>query len=186
MHVARVAAPLGARSETPAAPVPLRSPVAGRMVHRARAGRLPRLPGSMTLRSRVACQTRQPTHPDSSGCPRGFPAAPLVLMALVALAPPALGDGAGVIARNKDKLTASLGAGDDDSFAIELSEGGALSVKLKAAKGSDLLPEFRLFRPDGTEAGILPFLKKAGTASRPHRVHGRPGRSPDTESEREG
>ena len=49
-----VLARLGARPETPAAPVMGRDRVDVRSTHCARAGRLPHLSGSMTLRRRVA------------------------------------------------------------------------------------------------------------------------------------
>ncbi len=79
-------AALEARPENSAAPAMAPHPVAVRSVHRAQVGRLSHLPGSMTLRRRVACQARQPTRPDTPGYPRRFLAAPLGLVLLLMLA----------------------------------------------------------------------------------------------------
>ncbi|MHC4473453.1 MAG: hypothetical protein ACYS99_21110, partial [Planctomycetota bacterium] len=90
----------------------------------------------------------------------------VVLSSLLLLLSPsvALANGVGVTSRHGDKLTATIGeGGDEDAFAVELSEGGKLNVAVKAAKGGPLLPTIRVFHPDGTEADISGLLKKQGT-----------------------
>ncbi len=94
---------------------------------------------------------------------------PLTIIALstvlaLAAGGSALADGPGVTARNGDRLTATIETDDLDGFAIDLSEGGRLSAKLKVAKGAFLLPQLRLFRPNGSEFDLTLFTKKAGTA----------------------
>lgn len=69
----------------------------------------------------------------------------------------------GVRAASGDKLGADLATGDTDDFDIDVSEGGSLTVKVTAAKGTNLVPDIRLFRPDGVEVDIAAFLKKDGT-----------------------
>jgi len=76
----------------------------------------------------------------------------------------ALANGVGVLSRHGDKLTAVISEdGDEDAFAVELAEGGNLSVAVKAAKGVTLIPTIRVFRPDGTEADVTALIKKPGT-----------------------
>jgi len=67
---------LEGRSETPAAPVTERSGVDARSVHRARAGRMPRLSSSVTPPSRGRPPGTTCDPPGHVRHPRGFPAAP--------------------------------------------------------------------------------------------------------------
>ncbi len=70
------------------------------------------------------------------------------------------GETQGVLARNGDKLTADLSAGDQDSFTVQASEGGSFGVSLAGAAG--VLPTLRVFRPDGSEADVGLLVKGAG------------------------
>src|SRR5258706_9919416 len=100
----------------------------------------------------------------TQGGPASFAGrAALVALAALCLPPGARAAGVGVVARHGDSLTAQIDPGDTDSFAVDLSQGGSLSVKAAAAKGSALLPEVRLFRPDGSEAALGAVTKGAGT-----------------------
>ena len=92
------------------------------------------------------------------------PFALLFAIALLAVLPTgALANGVGVLARNGDKLTTGISpAGDDDAFAVELAEGGKLSLVPKAAKGEALIPVIRVFGPDGDEIDVTALIKKPG------------------------
>ncbi len=71
----------------------------------------------------------------------------------------------GVPVVSGDKVTGEITpAGDRDSYVLDLSEGGTLSLKATAAKGATLLPAIEVLDPDGDALSLAAFTKGGGTA----------------------
>src|SRR5206468_2847535 len=66
----------------------------------------------------------------------------------------------GVVAKNGDKLTAQIDAGDSDAFAVDLAVGGSLALKLTAK--TPLLPRLSVFAPDGSDATTSAHVSGTG------------------------
>ncbi|MHC4821742.1 MAG: IPT/TIG domain-containing protein, partial [Planctomycetota bacterium] len=70
----------------------------------------------------------------------------------------------GVTVGNGDKTTTDLSpAGDSDDFLMTLPAGSALTVSVKAGKGTGLLMNVTMLRPDGSDFPVTGFAKGDGT-----------------------
>ncbi|MEN8149090.1 MAG: hypothetical protein ABFS86_04660, partial [Planctomycetota bacterium] len=70
----------------------------------------------------------------------------------------------GVLSDSKDAFTADIqSASDVDVFTLELLEGTKVSLQVKAGKKNGLLPEVKVYRPDGSQFDETLFAKKVGT-----------------------
>src|SRR5258706_2443164 len=96
---------------------------------------------------------------------RGGPARLLLLAGAALLAPAALAANHGVPAAPGDRFTGSIDpVGDTDGFAIPLASGGRLTVQVRAATGSSLLPTLALRGPGGALADLTGKIRGEGGA----------------------